>query len=315
MSLKMIDEQELEERLAVIQEVFDIQRIESQGQDSSDIARYYTASSWGYRHFHSEQGAIHMALNPDGIFDREGYYGQPNAIAKWFTPMTREVLELASGNGFNVSFLADMFPRVQFTGIDLVKKEVKFARKRARTADNVAFLQGNFHNMPFGDCTFDLVYVIESICHATNMHQALAEAYRVLRADGVFIVVDAWQTGTYDRLSPVVQRAARLTQQSMAVGKPWKFNEWLKLSQSVGFSQEFDEDFTEAIMPNLLRFEHMAARYFAHPYLARIAARVLPSRLLQNAIAGYLMPLTVGAGAHTYRMVVLRRPDGSGADH
>ena len=94
------------------------------------------------------------------------------------------------------------------------------------------------------------------------------------------------------------------------MGKPWKLDEWLELSRQVGFIQESNEDFTAAIMPNLFRFERMAARYFAHPMLARIATRIMPTRLIENAIAGYLMPLTVGAGAHTYRMIVLSRPGG-----
>jgi ubiquinone/menaquinone biosynthesis C-methylase UbiE len=304
----MSGEQELEQRLAAIEQVFDIQKIATQGQDSSDIEKYYRESSWAYHVFHSGLGAIHMALNADGVFDREGYYGQPNAVAEWLTSTTKKVLELASGNGFNACHLAKMFPDLKFTGIDLVRSEIDFAKKHIHGTDNLTFLQGDFHSLPFNDNTFDVAYVIESICHSTDMRKALSEAYRVLRTDGVLIVVDAWQTAACDQLSPLVQKAANLAQQSMAVGKPWKLNEWLQLAKRVGFIQEFDKDFTAAIMPNLFRFEHMATRYFAHPHLARIAARILPSRLLQNAIAGYLMPLTVDAGAHTYRMVVLRRP-------
>lgn len=308
----MGNEQEIEQRMAVIQKVFNTERISTRGQDLFDIEQYYRESSWGYRFFHSKQGAIHMALNPKGTFDREGYYGQPNAIAKWFTAKTKEVLELASGNGFNARCLARRFPKVQFTGIELVRGEVNFAKKRARGLPNLKFSQGDFQKLPFGDGAFDLVYVIESICHATDMRQALSEAHRVLRPGGLFIVFDAWQTTIFHQLSPLVQKAAMLTQQSMAVGNPWRLDEWLHLSEQVGFIQEFDEDFTAAIMPNLLRFEQMAVRYFDHPYLARIAARILPRRLLENAIAGYLMPLTVGAGAHTYRMVVFTRLEGPG---
>ena len=195
----MSNERELERRLAAIEKIFNITKIAIQGQDVADIESYYKESFLGYRLFHSEKGAIHMALNPDGVFDREGYYGQPNAVAKWITSATREVLELASGNGFNARYLAKRYPRVKFTGIDLVGAEVDFATKRTNGLDNLTFLQGNFHSLPFADSSFDLVYVIESICHATDMHQALSEAYRVLVPDGVFIVVDAWQTGIYDR--------------------------------------------------------------------------------------------------------------------
>jgi len=304
----MSQDQELERRLATIREIFNTQKIMTHGQDFSDIEKYYRQSSWGYRFFHSEHGAIHMALNPDGVFAREGYYGQPNAVAKWFTPKTKKVLELASGNGFNTHYLAKRYPDIEFTGLDLVRSEVEFAKKRARGLHNLTFLRCNFQELPFDDNSFDLLYVVESICHATDMRRALSEAHRVLRTDGTLIVIDAWQTEIFDELSPLVQEAATLTQRSMAVGKPWRLDEWLQLCKKTGFMEEYDEDLTADIMPNLLRFEHMARRYFARSYLARIAVHILPARLLENAIAGYLMPLTVSAGAHTYRMVVLRRP-------
>ena len=248
-----------------------------------------------------------MALNPDGAFTQDGYYGQPNAVANWLTSNTEQVLELASGKGFNAQYLAGRFPGVELTGIDLTESQVRLARKRSREIGNVTFLQGNFEDLPFEDSSFDLVFVIESICHATDMRQALSEAYRVLRPKGTFIVIDAWRTNVFDRLSLLIRKAAVLTEQSMSVGKPWKFDDWLELAKKVGFAQEADEDFTAAIMPNLFRFEHMAIRYFSHLHVARITARILSTRLLENAIAGYLMPLTVHAGAHTYRMVVFER--------
>jgi len=304
----MIDEKELGQRLAMIERIFDTEKLTGRGQDAGDIAQYYRQSFWGYRLLHSEQGSIHMALNPDGVFDRQGYYGQPKAVASWFTASTKAVLELASGNGFNTRYLAATYPAIAFTGIDLVPSEVSFATKRAGKLHNLSYLQGNFQKLPFEDASFDLAYVVESLCHATDMHQALAEAQRVLRPGGLFIVVDAWQATVYNQLSPLVQRAATLTQRAMAVGRPWKLDAWLQATDEAGFVQESDEDLTMAILPNLKRFERMAARYFAHPVLARMAAGVIPIRLIQNAIAGYLMPLTVAAGAHTYRMIVLKRP-------
>jgi ubiquinone/menaquinone biosynthesis C-methylase UbiE len=307
MTFTMSDQQELERRLAVIARVFNVERIATRGQDSSEIERYYRASSWGYQILHSKQGAIHMALNPEGVFTRDGYYGQPDAVASWFASTTGQVLELASGNGFNACYLAAKFPRTELTGIDLTRSEVGVAKKRSREIGNATFLHGNFQHLPFEDNSFDLVYVIESICHATDMELALSEAYRVLRPKGVFIVIDAWQTAVVDQLSPLIQKAAMLTQQSMSVGKPWKFDRWLGLTKNTGFTQVADQDLTAAIVPNLLRFEHMAIRYFSSPHVAYIIARILPSRLIENAIAGYLMPLTVRAGAHTYRMVVFTR--------
>ncbi|HEY4690857.1 MAG TPA: hypothetical protein VIK33_16215 [Anaerolineae bacterium] len=63
---------------------------------------YYQQSYAAYSFFHSNTGAIHMALNFDGKFDPDGYYGQVRLVheqVQQVRPST--VLELASGRGFD----------------------------------------------------------------------------------------------------------------------------------------------------------------------------------------------------------------------
>jgi hypothetical protein len=66
-------------------------------------------------------------------------------------------------------------------------------------------------------------------------------------------------------------------------------------------------DLTAQVEPNLARLEALARRFVSRPRVARAARFVAPRSLLMNAVAAYLMPLAVAAGAHTYRLLVLER--------
>ena len=93
----------------------------------------------------------------------------------------------------------------------------------------------------------------------------------------------------------------------MAVDKSWIIDDWLKVAGDTGFRLLDRQDLTEAIMPNLRRFERMARRYFDSPF-RQLIRLVLPPRLIRNAVAGLLMSTTTAAGAHEYSMIVLERP-------
>ena len=302
-----IDTVEFERRLRMIETVFSFKDLDRHGKDLADIIRYYRHSSLGYRFVHSESGAMHMALNPDGVFDETGYYGQANAVEALIDPQARRVLELASGKGFNSNYLAGRHPDMEFFGIDLVPSQVIAARKRANALPNVRYLTADFQFLPFSTSSLDAVFVVESLCHALDMPQALDEVARVLREEGIFIVVDAWRTSAFETFPEIVKRAAEIIERAMAVGHVWRTDEWLSMIDRSGFKVVADRDLTASVMANMRRFERMAIKYFRHPRLARLSTYLLPSRLLQNSVAALLLPISVEAGAHNYRLIALKK--------
>ena len=172
---------ELKRRLKVIESVFDTRRLSHRGTDQQDIADYYSQSARSYLRFHSPEGAIHMALNPDGRFDRRGYAGQCLLVEKHLMDdRVRTVLEMGSGFGFNLRFLAARHPEVRFVGIDLVPRQVALARRHAAHLPNLTYEVGDFHRLAFKENSIDAVYAIESLCHATDLKSAFSEIRRVL---------------------------------------------------------------------------------------------------------------------------------------
>jgi len=304
------DHKELEKYLGKVDKIFNINELLVKEIDTQDIADYYRESNLGYKFFHSVDGSIHMALNYDGEFNKEGYLGQAEIVQKYVNLTgAKRILELASGNGFNSTFLAKNNPDVEFIGIDLTPEHVKYSKEHAKGLPNLRFQQGNFQNLDFEDNSFDLVFEIESVCHATDMSIALSEAYRVLKSQALFIVIDGFRSQDFDSFSDDLKTVGKLAELSMAVGNPWKVNEWLSLCEDIGFTLENLDDLSYAIMPNLLRFQFFARGFFKYPGLTKLFIKTLPNYLVQNAIAGIFMPFTIGAGMQLYMNIALRKLD------
>ena len=308
MSIDSKNKDELRKYLEKIDKVFNVREFIERAIDFQDTADYYRESELGYRFFHSANGSIHMALNYDGKFDREGYYGQAKIVQEYINKTgAKKVLELASGRGFNSTYLAKQNPQIQFIGVDLTPEHVEYSKNHSKGISNLVFQQGNFQDLPFQHKTFDLVFEVESICHAIDMEKALSETRRVLKTGGYFVAIDGFRSQDFDTFSNDLKTAAKLAEVSMAVGKAWKIDEWDSLCKQLGFNVESTDDLSAAIMPNLLRFQFMARGFFKFPNLSRLFIKSLPYYLVQNAIAGILMPFTIGAGMQRYYKITLVR--------
>jgi ubiquinone/menaquinone biosynthesis C-methylase UbiE len=291
-----------------VDRIFDIGQFLKKDINDKDVIKYYQESQSGYSLFHSSAGSIHMAINEDGVYDKVGYLGQANCVQEYIEEnRAKKVLELASGKGFNSIFLGEENPYVNFIGIDLTPNHIEYAQKKASHLSNVRFLEGNFQNLDFENETFDIVFEVESICHALNMKKSLSEAFRVLKSGGYFILFDGFRNPDFDNYSEEVRLAAKLTEISMAVAKAWEIDDWIDLSKSVGFYVETVDNISSNIMPNLKRLQLFARGFFKYPSIAKIFMRLLPMNLVQNAIAGIFMPFTISLGAQGYYKVILKK--------
>lgn len=300
---------ELTKYLNKIKRIFDIDELLHQEISEEDVIDYYVESEAGYEFFHSSEGAVHLALNFDGKFDEEGYYGQAKIVQKHIDEShPQRVLELGSGKGFNTAYLAKQNEDVEFVGVDITREHVAFAKQKSQGIANLHFELGNFQDLQFEGKSFELVFEVESVCHARDMAKALSETYRVLEPGGRFISFDGYRKTGFDQLDDEIKLAARLTEVAMAISHPWVIDDWLELAQETGFEILSIDELSEAIMPNLLKFQLLARGYFKFPALSHVLLKALPPNLVKNSIAGLLMPFTIKAGAQGYYNIVLKRP-------
>jgi len=299
--------EEVERRLRRLRGLLDLSRLEGQGATPAAIRSYYERSRLGYRLVHSDQGAMHMALNPGGVFDPAGYEGQARLVAQRLPATARDVLELACGNGYNLRLLAAGNPGLRLVGIDLVGAQVRRANRALAGLPGASAVVGDFQALGFADASQDAVFVVESLCHATDLPRALAEVARVLRPAGRFVVVDGWRTEAFDGLPAAVREATVAVERAMAVSAGQSLPAWKRAAAACGLRLAEELDLTAQIAPNLDRLAAIAERFLSRPRLARAAQAIAPRPLIMNAVAAYLMPLAVRAGAHTYRLVVLEQ--------
>jgi ubiquinone/menaquinone biosynthesis C-methylase UbiE len=112
-------------------------------------------------------------------------------------------LEVAVGTGLNLP-LYD--PGLDLMGIDLSPEMLSIATERAAAAGVTADLrQGDAHELPFEDGSFDSVVCTYSLCNIPDPARAVLEMKRVLKPDGKLILVD--HIASTNKVVLVIQKA------------------------------------------------------------------------------------------------------------
>jgi SAM-dependent methyltransferase len=97
----------------------------------------------------------------------------------------RDVLDIASGEGFGSSLLALVARSV--TGVDIDEASIRHAAARY-PAMNLAFRPGSATAIPIADASVDLVVSFETLEHLGEHREMMAEFVRVLRANGRLVI-------------------------------------------------------------------------------------------------------------------------------
>lgn len=210
---------ELEGRLAKVKQVFDVDKVVSVKHTLTSIARYYKINKLAYSFFHNPQGFVHMGISRDLKYKPDDLLEQPKLVARYIEQLNaRNVLELATGKGASSIYLAQKFPNVRFDGIDLAGGQLDVAKKAARGVQNFSPVEGDFHNLSqYPDNHFDVVFVVESLCHSTKKDKVANEVWRVLRDGGVFVIFDGDLGKFGDSLNANECLAKKLVERGMMV--------------------------------------------------------------------------------------------------
>lgn len=110
------------------------------------------------------------------------------------------VLDMGCGSG-RYSVALSLLGAKKVYGIDLFSQSYKLYEKLANDKNlNIEFLEGNFHNLPFDDNSFDFIFSNGTIHHSSSIKKSLKEYRRVLKDDGkgfLYIYADGgifWNT-------------------------------------------------------------------------------------------------------------------------
>jgi SAM-dependent methyltransferase len=95
----------------------------------------------------------------------------------------KRVLDLGCGTGYGTAELAKL--ATEAVGVDIAPEAIEYASAHYSSA---RFVQVPATELPFPDATFDLIASFELIEHLSNYRSLLAQAARVLRPTGLFVV-------------------------------------------------------------------------------------------------------------------------------
>jgi hypothetical protein len=113
-------ERDLARRLRQLARLFDLDALLGETPDDARVKACYRECHSAYRTHHSPEGAAHMALDPGGRFDPDGFAEQLRRIeARWPARPPQGVLEIGFGQGYKLGWLATRHPATRFHGIDL----------------------------------------------------------------------------------------------------------------------------------------------------------------------------------------------------
>lgn len=106
-------------------------------------------------------------------------------LRRYALPPEPRILDAGCGTGEAASRMADLFPRAQILGVDVVDQSLDIARERYRKlAPRLKFEHQSIYELGARDDTFDLTvcrHVIHSIPHA---NEVVAELIRITRPGG-----------------------------------------------------------------------------------------------------------------------------------
>jgi len=258
----------------------------------------------------SAEGAIHLALSSGGRVTDTDFAAQAAIIAGLIRQTgARRVVELGCGRGFNLIRLAREFPTVAFHGLDLTPSHVAEARAAAAGLANVTLDIGRHEALPHDLGAADVIFAVETLCHASDRAATLAGIARHLAPGGLFVMIDAMAVPS---ASPAQVTARRLYESVTAVGPGFApLSLWQDACRDAGLADLIWVDLTDAVLPGVRRLYRAGLRYFSD-WRVRLGARLLPLRLRRNAIGALIGPYLVeapdnGPTALRYGLLMARR--------
>jgi len=100
------------------------------------------------------------------------------------------ILEIGCGSGHALKMLQDVFQPEKLYGIDVDGEAIKKAQKLFAHAANVNVSVGDATELRFDNNSFDAVFSFAVLHHVALWQKAILETGRVLKAGGVFVLLE-----------------------------------------------------------------------------------------------------------------------------
>ncbi len=230
----------------------------SNGMDS--VTRYYDECYLYYKIFwHSHKNlCLHYGFHDKGQRHDKAVVRMIEVLADKVKVTSKDsVLDAGCGVGGSSVWLAQNIG-CKVLGIDINHNFVNIAQREAkkRNLDSlVSFHEMNFCQTAFRENVFDIVWALESSCHAEDKQAFLIEMSRILKPGGHIVIADGYKTRESSELTNDLKGWAVTDIPSVA-----EFTDYLT---KAGFQHVECEDVSDKVAPSSLRIYYLA--WIAYP--------------------------------------------------
>lgn len=221
------------------------------------IIQYYDTCEHHYRHFWDLDRSLAMHA---GFWDKttkslhEALQNENEILASIAKIKSHDfVLDAGCGVGGSSIYLAEHFG-CTVVGITLSEKQAQSAQQHALNHDlapSPTFLVRDYIDTGFTKESFDVVWAIESVCHAEDKSLFVKEAHRILKPGGRLIVADG-----FNARNSYTKKEKRLLDKAMhgwAVDSMESIPNFENHLNKMGFRNIVVQDATHYVLPSSRR--------------------------------------------------------------
>lgn len=270
---------------------------------TDDIQEYYTRAHIDYllvwRIFRNH--GLHVGFYDDDHDSHDAAVENMNRILADTVDIGPgdRVLDAGCGIGGSSVWLAD-HRDVEVVGSNITPSQLERARRLAAKREldrQVKFVDDDFTDMDFPDDSFDVVWGLESVCHAEETKAFLAEAARVLAPGGRLVVADRFMA-TRD-LTSGERRRMNHWLDGWAIPHLAHHEDFRAALDSTGFETVEFRDITEHTLPSSRWMSIVSALCYPGSRFLELL-RLRDETQTKNVIAGYYQYLTLRDGLWTH---------------
>ena len=234
---------------------------------NESVIDYYDRAEVSYRDIWDldRSMALHYGYWDDSVRSfPESLLKTNQVLAAILEPKSGElVLDAGCGVGGSSIFLAGTFGCLT-TGISLSQKQVAKAKANSLKKGLVSscnFLVADYTHTGFPSDHFDVVWALESVCHATDKNDFLKEAYRVLKPGGRLIIADGFKK---NKLNTEEEALLQRWLQGWSIQDLETTENMEKYATEAGFECKLVRDLSNNIRPTSLRMYRfgLLAKYY-----------------------------------------------------
>ena len=168
------------------------------------------------------------------------------------------VLDAGCGVGSSAVLLAREFG-AKVVGVNLSASQIYHARRlahRESLSRLLSFERRDFVATDLPDESFDVVWAVESVCHAADKGAFLEEAWRLLKPGGRIVVADLFRSA--EAFGNEEERLLKLWLSGWALPDLFTGEGFAETARRAGFEETRVRDATAEVWPSLRNLQHRA---------------------------------------------------------